>query len=203
MWSVRYEYNKVEAMEPIGCVDDIESILEPNSGLNYFITEWRAQEGNSYTLQLREGANVRELWLLKTALEDEKKIKLVDKKNSEEVQKTKDYRGLKGNGISAAFLYNKYWYLFGGRYYCRILLTNMTFEECIPIPFTDWIKDCKTEATKALKVPQQSKQSENKDISLYIIISVVVIILAVIVVVVIVIFIIQAVRSKKSVQTLS
>lgn len=195
-WLIRYEDKIVDQYKGIpDCGHDIESILVPNStDDHYFLMEKKFPNGFEYFIDVRRGINYEIIrkWVIRCSPVDNKNLKLVDVNNWPELNKTKVFTGLFDQRISAAFVYQQDWYLFGGRFYCRIRLNELTFEECKPIPFTDWINDCNISSIES----NGNSNVKNKDISMFVIISVGVIIFTVILLIIIVFFITRSVKSR-------
>ncbi len=141
-----------------------------------------------------------EYYVLTKQLNGIKSVKMVSVKNSSEISGTQPFIELNGNNITAGFILRDHWYLFGGRFLCRMKVSSEEWNEfCLIEDISEWLgcEESSTSGTTGTITTETSESNNNTSVWIIIIIAMI----AILLLVSIVTFLVLHFRSKASNKT--
>ena len=180
-WIIRHEDNHYNgSLELNTCHNIVEYIMDPKTGEQHLLIYFSEDRKPELVVSHKSLILNETIYHLIGHFNDNMIVAIGSKREKELTRFTQ----INGRDIRAAFLYGDYyWYLFGGRYYCKLRLTAYG-EPCKPLLISDWIETC----TLGWVDPMASG-NRPKDISLYVFIVMAVITVAIVILVIIVLLI--------------
>ena len=196
---VDVEKGLYKGSKPYSCGHDFEFTLGKRNEVDMVSTAFTLEYFND-TKEIREKSLKAFLRTNDSSDDSNKFIKWVFEKPFEDIQmqlelnNTFPFSTLEGQRITAAFIYGIHWYLFGGRHYCRTIISVNIYDQCKPIPINDWIKNC----DEVQEFQNNNPQEKSSPISVRIVILMVIIIVAVLIILVLFVLIFKEVTKKGS-----
>ncbi len=105
-----------------------------------------------------------EYYILTKQLNGIKSVKMVSAKNSSVVFGTQPFIELNGNNITAGFILRDHWYLFGGRFLCRMKVSSEEWNEfCLIEDISEWLgcEESSTSGTTGTTTTETPKSNNN------------------------------------------